>query len=181
MAPRHWLLAVLPLVASCGFIDLSLDGDGLNIAFESEEIPLLPAGFPVYPKAFSTASLGLAIEEAILNVTFQEAIDAVAGDICAFGFCLTDLLSNADYDTLDDALFDEIPEVQDWLEQFVVGRLNFYNPGPSPSASVSSSAEPFKGPSPSTTWSFTSPSATAPMRCGPCPSRSRSTWANPKT
>jgi len=131
MFPRLAPLAALSLLTSCAFFDLEFDDDGDLIAtFESEELPLLPPGFPVYPKAFSTESLGLAIEETLFSFTMEDAIDAVAGDICAFGICLSDLLSGADYDALDDALFDELPEVQEWLEQFVIGRLRFYDPGP---------------------------------------------------
>lgn len=134
MTRRAGVLLLLPLlVGSC---DIGLEGtpDGVAITFTGEDIPLLPAGFPVYPKAFSTESMEVLVDETLSSATYRAAISSVAGEICAnLGFgqvCVDDLLNNAAYNSLDAAINDKVPELRQWVGKHLVGQLRFYNPGP---------------------------------------------------
>jgi len=102
-------------------------------SFESGAIPLLPAGFPVYPKAFSTESLTQLVSTQLAEVTFRNAIDDVAGDICIdVGFtnvCLDDLLNQAAQNQIDNAI-SELDVVQAWVEDEVAGSLRIYDSAP---------------------------------------------------
>ena len=58
MTLRPWhLLLTLPLALGSCDILLDTENGNLGLTFTSEPVPLLPIGFPIYPKAFSTKSL----------------------------------------------------------------------------------------------------------------------------
>ncbi len=123
-------LATLSLLAvlgtSCDGVSPILKDGKDGIAFDSEPIPLLPPGFPIYPTSFSTESLGPIIDQALEDVTFRSGIDAVGNDICVdlglTDVCLDDLLSNSAFNKIDDAIMDEVPEIRAWVEQYARGR-----------------------------------------------------------
>lgn len=127
------LLAAALLPASCG-TGIELDGNKVVAKFESKPIPLLPAGFPVYPKAFSSESITELVDTAIEEVTYSAAVDSFAGDICAsvatISVCLDDLLGNPDYNLIDETINEEVPEIRSWVTDQIGGQLRFYNPGP---------------------------------------------------
>lgn len=126
-------LALMLVPLSC---DLALETEeGAVVArFSSEKIPLLPAGFPVYPKAFSTQALGLLIDEALSEMTYRTAVDDFANDVCAslagLTVCLDDLLGAADYALIDETINARVPEVRGWVNDQLSNQLRFYNPGP---------------------------------------------------
>lgn len=130
-------LALLGLVvagASCEGVTPTLNNGKVGVAFDSEPIPLLPPGFPIYPTSFSTESLGVVVDEALAELTFRSGLNAVAGDICIdlglTDVCLDDLLGNSAFNAIDDAIIDEVPEVREWLERYAIGQLDVFNPAP---------------------------------------------------
>lgn len=126
------VMAIFPM--SCDQLGIDTEDGKVVARFTSETIPLLPVGFPVYPKAFSADALGLLVDETLSQVTYQGAVDSFASDVCATilgaSICLDDLLGVADYGLIDDALNTEIPEIQAWAGDQLAGQLRFYNPGP---------------------------------------------------
>lgn len=129
-----FVLAAAILPASC---DVALDTENGKVVarFSSERVPLLPVGFPVYPKAFSTEALGTLIDETLSEVTYRAAVDDFAGDICASipplpTVCLDDLLGGGDYNLIDDTLNARVPQIRSWASDQISGQLRFYNPGP---------------------------------------------------
>ncbi len=133
LVPLAALLAA-PL-AGCDDVSLDdLDAGGATVSFSAEDVQLLPAGFPLYPKAFSTESLDGLVDAAVSDFTVRSAIESVAGDICesVYGVtvCLDDLLGSADYSAIDAAVADQVPEVRDWLAGKLVGQLAFYDTAP---------------------------------------------------
>ncbi|HHO52978.1 MAG TPA: hypothetical protein ENK18_19400 [Deltaproteobacteria bacterium] len=126
------LMAIFPM--SCDQLGIDTEDGKVVARFSSEKIPLLPVGFPVYPKAFSADALGILIDETLAQVTYQGAVDSFAGDVCAsilgVSVCLDELLSAADYGLIDDAINTEIPQIQAWAGDQLSGQLRFYNPGP---------------------------------------------------
>jgi len=125
------LSLVLPALA-CE--DLSVDSTGASVAFSGEDIALLPAGFPLYPKAFSTASIDTLVTVAVADLTTQAAIDAVASEICAtlgaVEICLDELLVAGDYSAIDEAIAERVPQITEWVEDTLVRRIRFYNTVP---------------------------------------------------
>ncbi len=102
--------------------------------FESQAIQLLPIGFPVYPKAFSSESLTELVTTQLADVTLRSALDEVAGDICITNplggdLCLADVLGNAIYNQFDDAVA-EIAIVEQWVAEELAGSLRIYDSQP---------------------------------------------------
>lgn len=128
-----WLVAMVVVPTSCD-VDVGAENGKLVARFTGERIPLVPVGFPVYPKAFSTEALALTVDETLSELTYRSAVDAFAGDICAnLGFttvCLDELLSNADYRLIDQTILAEVPELRTWAAGQIGGQLRFYEPGP---------------------------------------------------
>jgi hypothetical protein len=127
-----WLVAMVVIPTSCD-LAVGTENGALVARFSGERIPLVPVGFPVYPKAFSTEALADLVDETLRQVTYRPAVDAFAGDVCAsigFVVCLDDLLANADYQLIDDTISDRVPEVRSWATDQLGGQLRFYEPGP---------------------------------------------------
>ncbi|MEM6930358.1 MAG: hypothetical protein AAF602_25695, partial [Myxococcota bacterium] len=102
--------------------------------FSSRAIQLLPVGFPVYPKAFSSESLTELISTQLADVTLRSALDEVAGDICINNplggdLCLDTVLGNAIYNQFDNAVA-EIAVVEEWVEDELAGSLRIYDSQP---------------------------------------------------
>ena len=131
--PLHLLLTLPIALGSCDIL-LDTDGGNLGISFTSQPVPLLPVGFPIYPKAFSTTSLSGLVEQSFSTLSYQAGIDDVADDICAtvslITVCLDDLISPSDYAAIDAAIANEVPEIHDWAEQNLMGQLKFFNAAP---------------------------------------------------
>jgi hypothetical protein len=134
LRPAHLLLTAPFFLGSCDYVDLATDEDGLVIEFKSEPLPLLPNGFPVYPKAFSTSSLDGLVGETIEQLSFQAGIDDVASTICVnlgiTNVCLDDVIQNDDYALIDQAIENNVPELTDWAEEHLIGQLRFFNAQP---------------------------------------------------
>ncbi|MFT4626828.1 MAG: hypothetical protein ACI8PZ_005508 [Myxococcota bacterium] len=128
------LLALFAAGAGCDGITPTLNNGKVGVAFDSEPLPLLPPGFPIYPTSFSTESLGVVVDEALADVTFRSGLNAVADDICIdlglTDVCLDQLLNNSAFNRIDDAIIDEVPEVRGWVERYALGQLDFFNPAP---------------------------------------------------
>jgi hypothetical protein len=128
------LMGLLGVGAGCEGVTPTLNNGKVGVAFDSEPIPLLPPGFPVYPTSFSTESLGVVVDEALADLTFRSGLSAVAGDICIdlglIDVCLDELLNNSAFNSIDDAIIDEVPELREWVERYAVGQLDVFNPAP---------------------------------------------------
>ncbi|MBX2800795.1 MAG: hypothetical protein KTR31_24145 [Myxococcales bacterium] len=133
---RTWMWAAVAaaLPMGCEELGVGTEEGEVVLRFESERVDLVPAGFPVYPKAFSTESLGMLVDETLSLVTYQAAVDDFAGGICALvltvNVCLSDLLANADYSLIDGAINTQVPEIRGWATDQLSTQLRFYNPGP---------------------------------------------------
>ncbi len=134
MSLRNFVPLGALLLCSCDSVQPILNNGKVGIAFDSEPIPLLPPGFPVYPTSFSTESLGPVVEQALADVTFRSGLSKVGDDLCIDlvleDVCLEDLLNNAAFNAIDDAIISEVPQIGDWVERYAIGQLDFSNPAP---------------------------------------------------
>jgi len=128
----------LPGLLLCGLVLTSCDEIATQLpepTFESGAIPLLPVGFPVYPKAFSTESFADLVVTQLADVTFRSAINDVAGDICIgqgiAEVCILDLLNQVPgaRNQFDNAI-SQLDVVQGWVEEEVAGSLDIYRSAP---------------------------------------------------
>ncbi len=127
-------LGMLTIPMSCEGIDIGTEDGKVVARFASETVPLLPVGFPVYPKAFAADALSVLIDETLSEVTYQNAVDDFAGDLCTnilgLTVCLDEFLGAADYSLIDNTINTQVPEIQSWVSDQLTGQLRFYNPGP---------------------------------------------------
>ncbi|MEN0066040.1 MAG: hypothetical protein AAGA48_28115 [Myxococcota bacterium] len=103
--------------------------------FNSQAIQLLPTGFPVYPKAFSSESVSDLVATQLSDVTFRNAINQAGGGICIdvglTEVCLTDLLNTVPgaRNSIDSAI-SELDVVQGWVDDQLARSLSIYNSSP---------------------------------------------------
>lgn len=101
---------LISIVPGCDQIDV--DNEGIEVPFELEAIPILPNGFPIYPKSLYSGQLADIGEE------IEPYVEII----------MDDLLGLAGLSSLiPDSTMDIIVEVFEWI---FAQRHPFYDPGP---------------------------------------------------